>query len=367
MKTIINTIDINRQYQKLKKEIKSAINKVLEKQSFILGPETSELEKKFAEYCGVKYGVGCSSGTSALFLALEALNFKESDEVITTPLTFIATASAIVSSRLKPVFVDVDEITYNIDANKIEQAITKKTKAIIPVHLYGQPCDIDKIMKLAKKYNLTVIEDCAQAHGAKFKNQKVGTFGKIGAFSFYPGKNLGAFGDAGIMITNDEKLYEILKMLRDHGRSSKYYHIMHGYNHRIDGIQSAVLNVKLKYLDNWNKRRQEIAQLYNEYLKDTDLILPKIKEQREHIYHLYVARHKNRDAIIEELKKYNIYCNIHYNIPIHLQPCYKKFGYKKGDFPIAEKIASEVFSLPMFPELKNSEVKYICETLKKIL
>ncbi|HOK40998.1 MAG TPA: DegT/DnrJ/EryC1/StrS family aminotransferase [bacterium] len=363
----LKTIDIARQYEEIKGEIWFAIKEVLEKQSFILGEQVEKLEKDFAKYCNVKYGVGCSSGTSALFLAIEALELNKEAEIITTPFTFIATASSIISANLKPVFVDIDEKTYNIDFNKIEKAITKNTKAIIPVHLYGQPCDMKEIMESGKKHNLYVIEDCAQAHGALYKNQKIGSFGIISCFSFYPGKNLGAYGDAGIILTSDEKIYDRLILLRNHGRHTKYYHEIHGYNHRIDGIQAAVLNVKLKYLDKWNKRRREIAKLYNEYLKETDLILPYEKEARECVYHLYVVRHPKRDKIITELKKHNIISAIHYNLPLHLQPCMKGLGYKKGDFPVAEKVADEVFSLPMFPELKDEEVFYISDVLKKIL
>lgn len=363
----LKTIDIARQYKNLKKEMQKAIWNVLEKQSFILGEQVEKLETDFAKYCNVKYGVGCGSGTAALFLAIDSFGFNRNDEIITTPFTFIATASSIISAGLKPVFVDIDESTYNIDVKKIENAITKKTSAIIPVHLYGQPCDMDELMKLSKKYKLEIIEDCAQAHGAEYKNKKVGAFGKTSCFSFYPGKNLGAYGDAGIVLTNDEKICDKLKLLRNHGRHTKYYHEIHGYNHRIDGIQGAVLNVKLKYLDNWNSRRQQIAKLYDEYLKDTELLLPKVGKNRTHVYHLYVVRHPDRDRIIEQLKEYKIFSVIHYGTPLHLQPCFADLKYKKGSFPVSEKVANEVFSLPMFPELTDREVKYICDCLKKII
>jgi len=264
----LRTIDISRQYKILKKEIKEAVNKVLDEQSFILGGDVVKLEKDFAAYCDKKYGLGCSSGTSALLLANKALKIPEGAEIITTPFTFIATASMIHFANIKPVFSDIDEKTFNLDPNKIEEKITDKTKAIIPVHLYGQPCDMDKIIEIARKHNLYIIEDCAQAHGALYNGKKVGSFGDISCFSFYPGKNMGAFGDAGICLTNDDSFYENLILLRNHGRHTKYYHEMIGYNHRIDGIQGAVLNVKLKYLDEWNKRRWKFPDVPNAVSKN---------------------------------------------------------------------------------------------------
>lgn len=361
------TIDISRQYNLLKDELKEAVNRVLDNQSFILGPEVEKLEKSFAEYCNTKYAVGCSSGTSALFLANMSLDLNPGDEVITTPFTFIATASSIVSAGLKPVFVDIDDVTYNMNTNEIKKAITKKTKVILPVHIYGQPCNMSEIMEIAGQNSLFVVEDCAQAHGALYKDKKVGSFGDISCFSFYPGKNLGAFGDAGIILTDDDKLYDKLILLRNHGRHTKYYHEVHGYNHRIDGIQGAVLNVKLKYLDEWNKRRNEIAEIYNKNLANTDLILPKLADSRTHVYHLYVVRHPSRDNIIEKLKEHDIISAMHYNIPLHLQPCLSSLGYKEGSFPVAEKVASEVFSLPMYPELTDEEALHVCDTLKKVI
>lgn len=358
--------DLKSQYKSIKLEIDKVIQNVLDSASFILGKETEDFEKNFASFCGAKYCVGVSSGTSALHLALLATGIKSGDEVITAPNTFIATSEAIMHSGAKVKFADIDEKTYTLDADKLEKAITSKTKAIIPVHLFGQPCDIDKIIEIAKKHNLRIIEDCAQAHGAEYKKKKVPASG-IGCFSFFPGKNLGAYGDAGAVVTNDEKIAEKCRMFRDHGRKpgAKYEHAEEGFNHRIDAIQSAVLNVKLKYLDKWTEQKREIAKKYNELFKDCkEIISPYEAPYSKHVYHLYVIRTKERDKLMEFLKKNEIITGIHYPIPLHLQPAYKHLNLNAGSFPVAEKCSKEMLSLPIFPEMTEEQTKYVCEKIR---
>ena len=360
--------DLKRQYLSLKKEIDKEINKVLNSGQFILGSFVEKFEKEFANYCGVKFALGVNSGTDALILALKALGLKSGDEVILPANTFVATAEAVVHSGLKPVLVDIDTLTYNINPLAIEKKINSKTKVIIPVHLYGQMAEMEEILKIAKKYKLYVIEDAAQAHGAEYKGKKAGTLGDIGCFSFYPAKNLGAFGDGGAIITNNEKLYLTIKKLRDHGSIKKYHHEFVGYNSRLDAIQAAILSVKLRYLDKWNKMRRERALFYNELLSgikeiSTPYSLPEVK----HVYHLYVIKLKNKQTR-NQLKKYleskGIGVGIHYPIPIHLTKAFKFLGYKKGDFPATEDCANRILSLPIFPELKVKEVKFIVEEIK---
>jgi len=360
--------DLSFQHQEIKKEINSSLNKLFVKSAFILGEEVSLFEKEFAKYCHAKYAVGVNSGTDALFLALLSLGIKEGDEVILPAFTFIATALAVSFTGAKPVFVDINEKTYNIDAEKIKLAITKKTKAIIPVYLYGQPADMQEILKIAKKYNLKVIEDAAQAHGAKYKGKRCGSMGDVGCFSFYPSKNLGAFGDAGIAVTNDKKIYEKLLMLRDYGRKGKYDHIMKGRNSRLDTIQAIILRAKLKRLDKWNRARQKNASYYNKLLKNEKrVIIPRVSKNRNHIYHVYAVRVKNRDKVYELLRKREVGVIIHYPIPLHLQKAYKELKYKKGDFPVSEKVAKEIISLPMSPHMTRKEIKIVASRLKQVL
>ncbi|MCM8770314.1 MAG: DegT/DnrJ/EryC1/StrS family aminotransferase [Candidatus Omnitrophica bacterium] len=361
-------IDLRAQYKEIQKDFSRVIKDVLKRRDFILGLDVKLFEKEFAHYCGVKFAIGLNSGTDALFLSLVSCGIGKGDEVIVPVFTFIATALAVSHTGARPVFVDVDEQTYNIDVNKIEKAITKRTKAIIPVHLYGQAADMNAILKIAKKCKLKVIEDAAQAHGAEYQNKKVGSFGITGCFSFYPTKNLGAFGDGGMVVTNDKKVYNNLLLLRDCGRKRRYEHIVKGYNSRLDTLQAAILRVKLKRLDKWNRLRRKNAFFYNTLLKKIDRIITPF-EARDclHVYHQYVVRLKNRDRVIDILKKNGIDTSVYYPIPLHLQAAYKDLGYKKGDFKIAEKLSEEILSLPMHPHLKKDEIEYIVAVLKRYL
>lgn len=360
----VKFLDLNRIHEPIKQEILTEINKIIDKNSYILGEKVEEFENNFARFHGMNYGVGVDSGTSALELGMKVLGIGRGDEVIVPVNTFIATASAVAFADAMPVLVDCDK-NYNIDAGKIERAITKKTRAIIPVHLYGQPADMSEILEIARRYNLKVIEDACQAHGASYKDKKVGNFSEVSCFSFYPGKNLGGMGDGGMILTNNKELAEKLKMLRNYGQSKKYYHDFFGYNRRLDALQAAILNVKLKSLEEWNKQRREIARRYTELLKDLPIILPNEKPGREHVYHLFVIRAENRDKLAEFLKNKNIDTGLHYPIPIHLQKSYAGLGYKEGDFPAAEKYAKEILSLPMFPGMTNEEVEYVCSSIKE--
>ena len=366
-------IDLNTQYKQIKKDINMSFNELFKKGDFILGDAVRKFEGEFAKYCGARYAVGLNSGTDALFLGLLSVGVKEGDEVILPVFTYIATALAVSMCGARPVFVDIDEETYNIDPLKIEKAITKKTKAIIPVHLYGQAADMQPIIKIAKKYNLKLVEDVAQAHGGEWrsrngKSKKLGSIGDIGCFSFYPTKNLGAFGDGGMVITNDELVYKRLIMLRDYGRKDRYEHIIKGYNSRLDSIQAIILRAKLKYLDRWNKSRQKNAQIYNEQLSNCkEAITPKVSNYSTHVYHIYGVRVKNRDLIYDKLRKKGIGALIHYPIPLHLQKAYKELKYKRGDFPVAERIASQIISLPMHPYLKKEQIKIVTDKLKGLL
>jgi|UniRef100_A0A7C3SQB6 dTDP-4-amino-4,6-dideoxygalactose transaminase len=361
----IPAFDLKRQYRNLSSELLPILEEVMAKGQFILGENVELLEKELADYCGTKYAVGVASGTDALLLSLEALGIGEGDEVITTPFTFFATSEVISLLKAKPVFVDIDSKTFNIDPDKIEDAITTKTKAVIPVHLFGQMAEMDDIEYLAEKYDLYIIEDACQAIGAEYKGRRAGSIGDTGCFSFFPTKNLGAFGDGGLITTNDEKLYEKIKLLRVHGSRKKYYHELIGHNSRLDEIQAAILRVKLKYLDNWIERRIEIAKIYSEGLKDLDVIVPEVKPYLRHVYHQYVIRTKHRDELQEYLSNKGIGTAIYYPLPLHLQECYKDLGYREGDLPEAEKASKEVIALPMWPELTNEEVNYIVESIRE--
>lgn len=363
----IPLVDLKAQYKEIKKELNVAVLTVLKNGNFILGKEVTEFEEKFAKYNKVKYCVGLASGYDAITLSLKALGIGGGDEVITVANTYIATVFPIMAVGAKPVLVDMDHSTYLIDIDKQEKAITKKTKVIIPVHLFGRPCRMDKILKIAKKHRLFVIEDAAQAHGASISGKKCGTFGDIGAFSFYPGKNLGALGDGGAVVTNNKKLYEKIKMMRDVGQIKKYYHENFGYNSRLDTIHAAALSVKLDKLDKWNKKRVGIAKLYNKLLVGVgDIITPGImgKPYFEN-FHLFVIQTEKRDLLIKYLESRGIHCGIHYPIPIHLQNAVKSLGYSKGDFPETEKFAKSILSLPMYPQLKVKEVREICKNIKE--
>ncbi|MDD3012591.1 MAG: DegT/DnrJ/EryC1/StrS family aminotransferase [Candidatus Gastranaerophilales bacterium] len=364
---MIPLVDLKAQYKTIREEVLEKIEEVIESCAFIQGKYVQEFEDSFAKIQEAEYALGCSNGTSAISLVLESLGIKQGDEVITTTHTFIATAEAVCNVGAKPVFVDINPETYNIDISKIESTITDKTKAIIPVHIYGNPVNMEEIMKIAKKYNLIVIEDCAQAHLAKFNGKFVGTFGNAGTFSFFPGKNLGAYGDAGGIITDSLQLKEKAKKLLNHGRSKKYEHESIGYNQRMDGLQAAILNVKLKYIKQWTKQRQENARLYNTLLSDnTKIILPKTTLSAEHVYHLYVIQVNNRNQVMQQLNDKGIAASIHYPIPLHLQPAFKFLGYKKGDFPVSENITNRILSLPMFPELSKEQIEYISNAINSI-
>lgn len=365
--------DLSVQHKKIHPQIISAINKVIKRSDFILGEDVPIFENEFAKVCSCRYAVGVSSGTEALFLALLSLNIGQGDEVVVPALTYIATALAVSYTGAKPVFVDIDSRTYNIDVSKVEQAITSRTKAIIPVHLYGQPADMPEILKIARKYKLKVIEDAAQAHGASIKIGQgkwpvTGGIGDIGCFSFYPTKNLGALGDGGIVTTNDADIYKKLLMLRDYGRVSRYEHILVGYNSRLDTVQAAVLRIKLKYLDRWNQMRGEIAVLYNRYLAGVeDVITPFVRPSVKPVYHIYVIMIPKRDSVLNYLKDRGIGVIIHYPIPLHLQKAYKDLGYKKGDFPVAEDVAGRIISLPTYPYLTKKQIKFVADNIKRAL
>jgi len=352
-------LDLKAQYETIKDEINIAIQAVLESCAFAGGPFVEKFEEEFADFCNTKYAVGVGSGTEALWLTLLALGMKEGDEVITVPNTFIATAEAISFTRAKPVFVDVDERYYTLDHRLLEAVITTNTKAIIPVHLFGQMADMDPIMEIAKKHDLFVIEDACQAHGAEYKKRRSGSIGNAGCFSFYPGKNLGAYGEAGAVVTNNIELKNKIAILRDHGQREKYYHNFIGWNARMDGIQAAILSIKLKYLEHWNNKRRIVAAMYNQQLCELDEVKHPIEADfNKHIYHIYAARVQYQQRLIEILKNKNIHCGIHYPIGIHLQKAYKELGIIQGKYSISERCMKEFVSLPMFSELSQDQINY---------
>jgi dTDP-4-amino-4,6-dideoxygalactose transaminase len=361
-------VDLTRQYNSIKEEIDIAVRDTIASSRFILGENVELFEKEFAGYCGTRYAIGVASGTDALNLAIEALGIRQGYEVITVANSFIATADAISRVMASPILVDVDQESYNIDTNQIREKITPKTKAIIPVHLYGQPADMDRISEIAEKNDLKIIEDACQAHGALYKGKKAGSFGNIACFSFYPAKNLGAYGDAGAVVTNDRELAEKIRALRDYGQTRKYHHEIIGHNSRLDEIQAAILRVKLKYLDQWNESRRSHANKYNELLGEISGIeTPTEKDFASHIYHLYVIRHEKRDELREWLNSKGVATGIHYPKPIHLQNAYKHLGYGEGSFPITERYSKEVLSLPMFPELTEEEIDTVVKLIESFM
>ncbi len=362
---MIPIVDLKKQYKAIKSEVDSAIAEVINSGWFILGEQVEKFEKEFANFSGTKYAVGVGSGTEALHLVLVALGVKSSDEVITVPNTAIFTVSAISFANAKPVFVDIDSQYYTMDPAKIEKAITKKTKVILPVHLYGQCANMDPILEIAKRYNLRVVEDTCQTHGAKYKDKKAGSMGDCGCFSFYPTKNLGAYGDGGMIITNNPELAEQVKMLRNGGQEKRYYHKVKGFNSRLDEIQAAILRVKLRHLDSWNKLRRKNALLYNKLITNEKIIKPAEANYGKHVYHLYVVRIRERNKFQQYLKDNNINTYSHYPIPIYLQEAYRFLGLKRGACPVAEKCAHEILSLPMFPELEEREISYIADIINK--
>jgi len=343
---MIPFVDLKAQYSNIKSEIDSAIQNILDSSQFVLGKEVSAFEEDFAAYCQTKYAIGVNSGTSALHLALLAAGIGPGDEVITVSMTFVATVAAIVYTGAKPVFVEVNPNSYCMDSNKLEAAITKHTKAIIPVHLYGQMADMDPILEIAKRHNLLVIEDAAQAHGAEYNGHRAGSMGDLGCYSFYPGKNLGAYGEGGAVVTNNPEYNRTIRMLRDWGAEKKYQHVLKGYNYRMEGFQGAILRVKLRHLENWTEARRAHAKLYNQALKNTGVKTPDEMPYARHVYHVYGICTPNRDLVQQSLQKAEIQSGIHYPIPVHLLPAYADLGYKSGDFPITEKIANEELSLP---------------------
>jgi dTDP-4-amino-4,6-dideoxygalactose transaminase len=356
-------IDLRAQYRSIASEIDAAIAEVIHNTAFILGKDVSLFEEEFAQYNQAKYAVGVDSGTSALELALRAFGIGPGDEVITAANTYIATALAISYTGARPVLVDIDPQTYNIDANMLADAITAKTKAVIPVHLYGQPAAMNPILEIARKKDLIVIEDACQAHGAKYKGRRMGGLGHAAAFSFYPAKNLGAFGDAGMVVTQDEDVADTIRMLRDVGQREKYHHDVKGYNHRLDTLQAAVLRVKLMYLDEWNAARRQHAHQYNQLFAGSQVITPTEADYAEHVYHLYIVRVEDRDGLREHLTERKVYTGIHYPIPIHLQRAYQDLGYQRGDFPITERYADQIVSLPMYAELTPQMIDYTVESV----
>jgi dTDP-4-amino-4,6-dideoxygalactose transaminase len=364
---MIPFVDLKAQYFSIKDEIDTAVLKVLDSTQFILGDEVATFEKEFATYCGSNHGIAVNTGTSALHLALLAAGIGPGDEVITTPFTFVATVAAIYYTGAKPVFVDIDPVSYTIDVKQIEKAITERTKAILPVHLYGQPADMDPILEIARRYGLTVIEDAAQAHRAEYKGRRAGSIGDMGCFSFYPGKNLGAYGEGGMVVTNNPEYAHTMRMLRDWGQERRYHHVLKGYNYRMDGIQGAILRVKLRYLDQWTEARRSHAAQYDGLLANTGLKTPVVMPYSHHVYHIYALRSHQRDSLQQMLHEWGIQTGIHYPIPVHLQVAYSELGYKSGDFPHSELAAREVFSLPMYAELTTAQIHTVVEGLQSVL
>ncbi|MGN6384738.1 MAG: DegT/DnrJ/EryC1/StrS family aminotransferase [Verrucomicrobiota bacterium] len=361
-------LNLKAQHQPLKQEILAAVSEVLDSTAFAGGHYVTKFEEEFAAYCQVKHAVGVGNGTDALWFALLALGIGHGDEVITVPNTFIATAEAITYCGAKPVFVDVDEETCTMNPALIEAAITPRTKAIIPVHLYGQMADMDPIMEIARKHKLFVIEDACQAHGAEYKGRRAGSIGDVGCFSFYPGKNLGACGEAGASVTNSLELKNRMAMFRDHGQAKKYYHNVVGWNGRMDGIQGAILSIKLKHLDAWTEARRTHAAAYNELLSHTHGVLtPKELAHNKHVYHLYVLRIKNRDQVLKALGEKGISCGIHYPVPLHLQEAYASLGLERGSFPVSERCSEEIISLPMFAELSKKDIQEVVRELTSLV
>jgi len=358
-------VDLGAQYRAIAAEINHAISKVIQETDFILGREVRLFEEEFAAFCEARYAVGVDSGTSALELALRAFDIGPGDEVITAANSFIASALGISHVGANPVLVDVDPCTYTVDVEAVERAITRRTKAILPVHLYGHPAHMDPIRQLADKHGMLVIEDACQAHGARYQGKRVGSLGHAAAFSFYPGKNLGAYGDGGMVVTNDGKVAERLQMIRNYGQQEKYKHLFRGYNRRLDTMQAAILRVKLKYLEQWNAGRRRNAKLYQKHLKGSGVFVPGEAGGAEAVWHLYVIRTEQRDALKEHLDSKGINVGIHYPVPIHLQPAYQDLGHKRGDFPVTEAYAGRILSLPMYAELSDQEIEYIAETVSE--
>ncbi len=368
-------LDLTRQPKKIKNEILSATQKVYEAGHFILGEEVSAFEKEFSDYCGVRYGVGVGSGTDALYLALKAVGIGEGDEVVTVANSFVATALAISFTGAKPIFVDIDPKSYTMDPNSLELVLKRarakkngrKIRAILPVHLFGHPADMDPIMEIANRYDLVVIEDACQAHGATYGRRKVGSFGAMGCFSFYPTKNLGGYGDGGMVVTDHRKYDRKLRLLRCYGERKKYQHILKGYNSRLDEVQAAILRIKLRHLDLWNRERRRKAELYTRMLSPLKIVCPSEKKEVRHVYHLYTVKASERDALQTFLKKRRIETLIHYPVPIPLEKAYREMGYRRGDFPLTYQWSRNILSLPFFPEIKESEMEEVVNGISRFM
>ena len=390
----IPLIDLKAQYESLSDELNKAALEVLSSANYILGKNVVEFEKEFAEYVGVKHAISVGNGTDALVIALKAMGIGEGDEVITTPFTFFATAESISAVGATPVFVDVDKNTFNIDVTKVEEKITSKTKAIMPVHIFGQSADMDEINKIAKKHNLLVIEDACQAIGGKYKGRNIGALGDVACFSFFPTKNLGCAGDGGMIVTDNDDLAVIIRALRTHGSGEngqkafnllngieedimqvesgndtvynplKYYNYLIGYNSRLDAIQAAILRVKLREIDNWNSKRRDIVNIYNDEFKELDLVTPVCDGNNEHVYHMYILQSENRNEVLEKLKERGVATGVYYPVPLHLQKVYKSLGYKEGDMPVSEYLSHRTFAIPVYPELTEEQIKYIVDSVK---
>lgn len=360
---MIPFVDVKAQYRSIKQEVDRAVMAVLEAGQFVLGDEVQAFEQEFARYSGASHAVAVNSGTSALHLALLAAGIGPGDDVITTPMTFVATTAAIIYAGARPVFVDIEPNTWNIDPELIARAITSRTKAILPVHLHGRPADLDPIHKIAREHDLIVIEDAAQAHGAEYRGKRIGSLSDITCFSFYPGKNLGAYGEGGAVVTNIPNYDRAVRLMRDWGQQDKYRHVVKGYNYRMDAIQGAVLRVKLNHIEDWTQARRSHAESYDAALSNSDIVLPAGAGDTRHVYHVYAVRVRNRDDVQRKLGEAGIATGIHYPIPVHLQPAYAEFGNGRDSFPVAERVASELLSLPMFAELTPVQIKSVSRGL----
>jgi dTDP-4-amino-4,6-dideoxygalactose transaminase len=363
---MIPFVDLKAQYHGIKPEIDAAVAKVLETSQFILGSEVAAFEEAFASYSGARFGVAVNSGTSALHLALLAAGIGPGDEVITTPFTFVATVAAIGYSGARPVFADIDPVSYTIDPARIEQAITPRTRAIMPVHLYGQPADMDPILEIARRHNLLVIEDAAQAHGAEYKGRRCGSMGDLACFSFYPGKNLGAYGEGGIVVTGNPEYTRTIRMLRDWGQERRYHHVLKGYNYRMEGMQGAILRVKLRHLEAWTEARRSRAGVYDAALQASGVDLPRAMPYARHVYHVYAVQSPRRDELAAALQAQGIQTGIHYPIPIHRLEAWSDLNYPAGAFPVAEAVAARVLSLPIYPELTDAAIRQVAEVVRGV-
>ena len=357
-------LDLKAQFNEIRDEVREAIDAVIESQHFILGPTVAAFEQSVASHCGVAHAVGVSSGTDAILVSLMAMGIAPGDEVITTPYTFFSTAGCVSRLCARPVFVDIDPRTFNVDPAKIEGAVTERTRAILPVHLFGQCAEMDPILEIARKHRLRVIEDAAQAIGSKYRGRDAGSMGDLGCFSFFPSKNLGGFGDGGMVVTNDAELAERVRMLRAHGSKPKYYHGMIGGNFRLDALQAAILQVKLRHLDSWTEGRRQNAALYDELLADLPVVTPHIEPCNVSIYNQYVIRVEERDSLRSFLKENGVGTEIYYPLPLHMQKCYEHLGYRQGDFPEAEKAAASSVAIPVYPELTEEQQRYVADQIR---